>query len=721
MMKFKFKVSNVKFAYLHVKDIKVLQKYKKLDDEKTIFKEIKDKFTLENLSENKEIASFRDLYWSFNMDPTKYRVSSEALVRRIIKGENMWNINNIVDSLNLISAKYRLPMGYIDVNTINGDITVRKTKENEEFTKIGGQIKKCKGNEICVADDNKIIDFGFATSDSDLTKITNKTKELLILIYATKDISDSNLKKAIEDSKKILKKVTSFKLIKEGIVSTNLKESKDQKKIIEKPKMKKEDVNKQTMGLTAKKEKNFSEWYTQVILKSELADYTSVSGCIVFRPYSYAIWEKMQQFFDAKIKKSGVQNAYFPMFIPEHLLTKEANHVEGFAPEVAWVTHGGDTKLGERLAVRPTSETIAYDSYSKWIRSHNDLPLRLNFWNSVVRWEFKHATPFLRTREFLWHEGHTAFATKKEADDEVLEILEYYRQVHEELLAIPGIKGTKTESEKFAGGDYSTCIESFLPVKKAIQVCTSHHLGQNFAKAFDISFLNKDGEKQYVHQNSWAFTTRSIGIMIIMHSDDKGLVLPPRVAPIQIVIVPILFEKTKDDVLKKASELKKKLSKEYSVKLDDREDYTPGWKFNEWELKGVPLRIEIGPKDIEKEHVMVVRRDTGEKEAIKWKILNKRVDEILIDIQNNLFKKAKKHMDSSLIKVKDWKEFLKAVKNKKWIKADHCGSKDCEKEIKEKTQGVKTNCIPFEQPKKLGKCVHCGEKAQYEVLFAKSY
>ncbi|MFH2021558.1 MAG: proline--tRNA ligase [archaeon] len=474
------------------------------------------------------------------------------------------------------------------------------------------------------------------------------------------------------------------------------------------------------MGITVSKADNFSEWYTQVIQKAELADYTSVSGCIVFRPYSYAIWEKMQAFFDKKIKKSGVKNAYFPMFIPEHLLTKESTHVEGFAPEVAWVTHGGDTKLSERLAVRPTSETIAYDSYSKWIRSYNDLPLRLNFWNSVVRWEFKHAVPFLRTREFLWHEGHTAFATKKEAAKEVLEILEYYRQVHENLLAIPGILGKKTDTEKFAGADYSTCIETFLPVNKAIQVCTSHHLGQNFSKAFDISFIDKNGNKEFAWQNSWAFTTRSIGIMIIMHGDDKGLVLPPKVAPIQLVIVPIIFDDTKREVLKKAKELSKLLSK-FSVKLDDRQDYSPGWKFNDWELKGVPIRLELGPKDLQNEQVIAVRRDNGNKVAIKWNELKHRIPLLLEEIQQSMFVKAKIKIEESIVDVNTFEEFLQAEQDKKWIRASHCGEKECEQAIKDKTNGTKSNCIPFEQPKELGKCVHCKKDAKYKVMWSKSY
>jgi len=401
------------------------------------------------------------------------------------------------------------------------------------------------------------------------------------------------------------------------------------------------------------------------------------------------------------------------------LLTKEASHVEGFAPEVAWVTHGGDTKLGERLAVRLTSETIMYDSYSKWIRSHNDLPLRINQWNSVVRWEFKHATPFLRGREFLWQEGHTVFATAKEAQDEVLEILDYYAAIHEELLAIPVKKGKKTEVEKFAGAEYSTTCETFLPVGKAIQACTSHHLGQNFSKAFEISFLDKNGEKQYGWQNSWGLSTRTLGVMIIMHGDDKGLVLPPNVAPIQAVVVPILFEKTKDAVLKKAMEIKKELSS-LSVHVDSREDYRPGWKFNEWELKGVPLRIELGPKDIENKQVVIVRRDNSEKIVVKFSELKKKVSELLKSIQENLYKKAQKYIEENIVKVSTWEEFIDEVQDRSWIKTLHCGKKECEVKIKEET-GYKTNCIPFTQPDKLGKCVKCKKDAKYELYFAKSF
>ncbi|MBN2422919.1 proline--tRNA ligase [Candidatus Woesearchaeota archaeon] len=482
----------------------------------------------------------------------------------------------------------------------------------------------------------------------------------------------------------------------------------------------KENKTEQTLGLTVTRENNFSEWYTQVIQKAELADYTKVSGCIVFRPYSYAIWEKTKDFLDKKLKKSGVKNVYFPLFIPESLLCKEEEHVEGFSPEVAWVTQAGNSKLSEKLAVRPTSETIMYDTYAKWVRSHNDLPLRLNQWCNIVRWEFKYAVPFLRTREFLWQEGHTVFATKKEADEEVREILDYYASVYEDLLAIPVIKGKKSQKEKFAGADYTTSVEVFLPNGKAIQGATSHCLGQNFSKSFEISFLDRDEKRKHPWQNSWGFTTRSIGIMIMMHGDDKGLVIPPNVAPTQIVIIPILFKKNKETVLKAANEIKKSLNK-YEVYLDDREAYSSGWKFNEWELKGVPIRIEIGPRDIEKKQAILARRDTGEKKPVPFKKIKDEVKKTLEDIQKNLFKKALECREQAKVTVTSWDEFMRAAENKKLIYAMHCGETECEDWIKDKTKGVKSLNMPFDAKEPEGNCVHCGKKAKYWMFFGKSY
>lgn len=479
-------------------------------------------------------------------------------------------------------------------------------------------------------------------------------------------------------------------------------------------------MKEKDIGITAKKSENVSEWYQQVILKAELADYTDVSGCIVFRPRSYAIWEKIKEYFNKELKKRGIRNAYFPLFIPEKFLMKEKDHVEGFTPEVAWVTHSGDTELAEKLAVRPTSETIMYDSYSKWIRSYRDLPLRINQWANVVRWEFNNPIPFLRTREFLWQEGHTVFATKKEAEAEVLDILELYRKVFEDCYAIPMIKGKKSEKEKFAGAVYTTSVETFLPTGKAIQGGTSHFLGQNFAKAFNIQFLDKNEKKQFGWQNSWGISTRSIGVMIMFHSDDKGLVIPPAVASTHAVVVPI-YMKDKEKVLKEAKKIKDSI-KGYEIILDDREEYTPGYKFSDWEMKGVPVRIEIGPKDIEKKQVVMVRRDNGKKEFVSIKDINTKLKSLLNDIQKNLLANAKKSLKSNIIEVKDWKEFVKAIKDKKMVRAAWCEEEECEDWIKDKSGGAKSINIPFDQPKKIpDKCCHCGKKAKSMTLFAKSY
>jgi len=472
-------------------------------------------------------------------------------------------------------------------------------------------------------------------------------------------------------------------------------------------------------GLTVKKEEDFSEWYTQLIQKADLADYSVVSGCIVFKPYSYAIWEKIVQIVDKQLKARGIKNAYFPLFIPERLLTKEKTHIEGFSPEVAWVTHAGNTKLEERLAVRPTSETIMYDSYAKWIRSWRDLPLKLNQWNSVVRWEFKHPVPFLRTREFLWNEGHTAFATKEEAEVECNDILNMYCTILKEYFALHSSLGKKTEKEKFAGAEYTLSCEMFMPNGKSIQGPDSHHDGQNFAKAFDITFLDKEGKKQYVWQNTWAITTRMIGVLIAVHGDNKGLVLPPELAPTQVVIVPILFKNKEELVMTAAKEIEKQL-KGMSVYLDDRE-YSPGWKFNEWELKGVPVRIEIGPKDIENNQVIVLRRDNNKKIPVKQKDLSKYIALLLKDIQASMLENSKEVFTKNTVKAKDFPSLVKAIKNKKLVKAFWCEKRDCEDLIKYKTDGAKILHIPLDQPKTKGPCVYCRHDGKVEVLIGKSY
>ena len=477
------------------------------------------------------------------------------------------------------------------------------------------------------------------------------------------------------------------------------------------------------IGVTVKKSENFSEWYTQVILKSELADYAPVKGCMIFRELSYAIWEKIQEIFDAKIKAIGHKNVYFPLFIPEHFLKKEAEHFEGFVPEVAWVTMGGDTPLEEKLALRPTSETIMYATFAKWIRSWRDLPVKINQWCNIIRWDTKGTKLFLRTREFLWQEGHTVHATKEEADQEVMQILNEYKDLMENYLAIPVLKGKKSEREKFPGALYTTCLEAIMPDGKALQMATSHHLGQNFSKVFKIKFLDKEEKEQYAWQTSWGFSTRLIGALVMVHGDDKGLVLPPKIAPIQVVIVPIPYKDVDtEQILAKAKEIYEKLHKNgIQVVLDDRTEYTPGWKFNDWELKGVPIRIEIGPRDLKQGQVTLARRDTFEKTAVKEENVTDAVTKLLEDIQRNLFEKAKKILEENITTVTAYKDFKKVLKEKGgFIRACWCGSSDCEKNVKEET-GATIRIVPLEKEKIFANCIYCGEEAKEVVYFARSY
>jgi len=477
------------------------------------------------------------------------------------------------------------------------------------------------------------------------------------------------------------------------------------------------------LGVTVRKSEDFSEWYTQVILKSELADYAPIKGCIVFREYSYAIWEKIQDFFNEKIKETGHKNAYFPLFIPESFLRREAEHFEGFNPECAWITMGGNSELEERLAVRPTSETIMYTMYKKWIRGWRDLPLKLNQWCNIVRWETAATKPFLRTREFLWQEGHTAHAKKEEADKEVMDILNIYKDLVESQLAIPVLVGMKTENEKFAGALYTTALEAVMPDGKVLQLGTSHNLGQNFSKVFEIKFIGEDEEEHYVWQTSWGVSTRLIGAMVMVHGDDRGLVLPPKEALHQVVIVPIPYKHVESEViLEKARKVLGELQKKgISAILDDREEYTPGWKFNHWELKGVPIRIEIGPKDVKKEQVIAARRDTLEKVAVEDKELTSTIEEMLEEIQDNLFNRAQKFLDDNITAVKTYDEFKDILEKKGgFIKACWCSESTCEEKIKEET-GATIRLVPFEKEKVFSNCVYCGKKADQVVFFAKAY
>jgi len=477
------------------------------------------------------------------------------------------------------------------------------------------------------------------------------------------------------------------------------------------------------LGLTVKKSEDFSEWYTQVILKSGLVDYAPIKGCIIFRELAYAIWEKIQEIFNEKIKRTGHRNVYFPLFIPESLLKKEAEHFSGFVPEVAWVTIGGDEVLEEKLAIRPTSETIICATYAKWIKSWRDLPLKLNQWCSVVRWDTKGTKPFIRTREFLWQEGHTAHETKEEADREVMEILNEYKDLIENYLAIPVLAGRKSESEKFAGALYTTTLEAIMPDGKALQMATSHNLGQNFSKVFEIKFMGRDGKEHYVWQTSWGFSTRLIGAMVMVHGDDKGLILPPRIAPTQVVIIPIPSKDMEiEKIIEKAKSIQGKLSASgISTILDDRLEYTPGWKYNHWELRGIPLRIEIGSMEIKKEQITIARRDTYERITVKEEEIVEAIKKLLEEIQRNLYNRAKKFLEEKITRVENYEEFKKILSEKGgFIKASWCGNRECEEKIKEET-GATIRLIPFEREEPFSKCIYCGKEAKEVAYFAKSY
>lgn len=470
----------------------------------------------------------------------------------------------------------------------------------------------------------------------------------------------------------------------------------------------------------ASRSEDFPQWYTDVILKTDMVDYSDVKGCMVIKPYGYGVWELIQQQMDARFKATGVKNAYFPLFIPESLLLKEAEHVEGFAPEVAWVTQGGSEKLTERLAIRPTSETIIGSMYSRWIHSYRDLPVLMNQWCNVVRWE-KSTRPFLRTSEFLWQEGHTAHESFEEAQEKTMQMLEVYRDFAENVLAIPVITGRKSEKEKFAGAVATYTMEAMMQDGKALQMGTSHNLGDNFAKGYEIQYLSREGKLEYCFTTSWGTSTRMIGGLIMVHGDDRGLVLPPRVAPIQIVILPIAMHK--EGVLDKASAIRDELQAAgIRVELDAR-DQSAGWKFNEWEMKGVPIRLEIGPKDIENNQVVIVRRDTLEKQFISMDNLAEKLKAELDEVHKGLYEKALALRKSKTVDAHDFSELKEGVQSG-FVRAAWCGERECEDEIKAAT-GASTRCMPLNDEDgaaNLGEmCVHCGKPAKHVMYFAKAY
>lgn len=464
-------------------------------------------------------------------------------------------------------------------------------------------------------------------------------------------------------------------------------------------------------------DEDFAQWYTDVVTKADLIDYSSVRGSMIIRPYGYALWDNIKNELDARIKVTGHENVYMPLFIPESLLQKEKDHIEGFAPEVAWVTHGGSEELAERWCVRPTSEVLFCEHYKNIIHSYRDLPKLYNQWANVVRWE-KTTRPFLRTLEFLWQEGHTCHATDEEAHEETKKMLEVYAELCESVLAIPVIKGQKTEKEKFAGAKFTYTIESLMHDGKALQSGTSHHLGDGFAKAFGIQFTDKEGNLQHVQQTSWGFTTRIIGAMIMVHGDNRGLVIPPKVAPTQVIIVPVAQHK--EGVLDFAYGLKQSLTKIARIDID-ASDKKPGWKYNEYEMKGVPLRLEVGPKDIENNQVVLVRRDSGEKLIVSIPELETKIVSILEDIQKNLLEKARQHREDRTTVCHNLEELKNSLETKPgFVKAMWCGDRDCEDKVKDET-GATSRCMPFEQETISQTCVCCGKEAEKLVYWAKAY
>ena len=475
-------------------------------------------------------------------------------------------------------------------------------------------------------------------------------------------------------------------------------------------------------GITVKKNDDFSEWYTQIVIKAELADYAPVKGLIVLRPDGYSIWESLKASMDSKLAATGHRNGFLPVLIPESLLGKEKEHFTGFNPEVFWVTHSGDGEIGDRLALRPTSETLAYTMYAKWIRSWRDLPLKINFWNSALRAEIKGTKPFLRTSEFLWQEGHTAHADKDEAEKEVTDILEIYKKTVEEELAIPVITGRKSEKEKFVGAVYTLTMESLMPDGKALQMGTSHFLGQNFSKPFEVKYADKNNVESFVWQTSWGVSWRLIGGMIMVHGDDKGLVLPPRVAPIQVVIIPIYHsDEERKIILEKSREIELNLmDQSIRVHLDDRDQVTPGFKFNDWEMKGIPIRIELGPKDMTEGKIVLARRDTGEKRDLDIHIKDNVITDELEKMHDDMFANAKKILDERTTTLETYDGFKTELEKGMLIKAPICDNPSCEEKIKEET-GADIRVIPDDCEDDDSKCIYCGVQSKIRPLFARGY
>jgi prolyl-tRNA synthetase len=488
----------------------------------------------------------------------------------------------------------------------------------------------------------------------------------------------------------------------------------------------KDKTNKKEIGITVKKIDDFSEWYSQVVEKAGLADHISAKGFIILKPYGYAIWESIKEYLDKKLKETGHNNGFLPCLIPESVLNKEEDHFKGFNPEVFWVTHSGESRLNEKLALRPTSEALLYSILPRWISSYRDLPLRINFWNTALRAEIKSTKPFIRNSEFLWQEGHTAHSSKNEAEDQVMMILNMYRNLIENLLSIPTITGYKSDKEKFVGAETTTTLEGMMPDGKSLQLGTSHNLGRNFSKPFGIKFLNKENIEEFAWQTSWGTSWRLIGAIIMVHGDEQGLILPPLIAPIQIIIIPIYKNNNEKTVKEGANLLKNNLSEYgYRVFVDERNEYTAGWKYNEWEVKGVPIRINIGQRDMENNTAEIVRRDNRQKQVIPMKQLNETIEKIFESIQMDLFNNAEKYLKEKTTTVSNYKDFAKTMNNSDgFVLAGWCGKEECESRIKEET-GADIRVIPFNQEelekKELENCVFCDSKSEKKAIFARAY
>ncbi len=484
-------------------------------------------------------------------------------------------------------------------------------------------------------------------------------------------------------------------------------------------------LKKKEIGITSSKKDDFSEWYTQVVEKAGLADYISAKGFIILKPYGYAIWESIKENLDKKLKETGHSNGFLPCLIPESILNKEEDHFKGFNPEVFWVTHSGDDKLNEKLALRPTSEALLYSIFPKWISSYRDLPVKVNFWNTALRAEIKSTKPFIRNSEFLWQEGHTVHSSKEEAEDQVMMILNIYKTIIEDILSIPAISGYKSNKEKFVGADYTTTLEGMMPDGKALQMGTSHNLGRNFSIPFEIKFLTKENNEEHVWQTSWGLSWRLIGALIMVHGDEQGLVLPPAIAPIQIIIIPIYKNENEKIVKENANLLKKELDQlGYRVSIDERNEYTAGWKYNEWEVKGVPMRISIGQRDITNKTIEVVRRDNRQKEIVSRTEIKYTIEKIFKNIQKELYNNAEKNLKEKIKKANDYAEFKKIIdKSEGFILCGWCGNEECELKIKEET-GADIRVIPFDQNglnNQINKCIYCSNNAEKISYFGKAY